>query len=231
MAGGVGDCGTHLAGRLCQPDAELVGDTDHGNGVADLAFGAQFGDSRNKALRRIGRFAEEPEAVRPGLALFGRRCGHRKMRVTGTTQQRRDGQVQSGAPGGKDEIDLVLLDQPRDRLQGIVDVAVIVVFDHFDRYVLAGALQHDTTGRIDLFDPQAIVRKYRDACAGRIGSGQRNCVADPDRLRSLGTRRYIARHHSRDCNGSPDHRQPKHCYPLAWRPRPGRCRARLHHPS
>ena len=192
-----------LAGHLRKPDAELIGYAEHCDGAADLALRTQLGDCGYECLHSTGHGAGEPETVRPELAQFRSpvaQCGRRQLRVSGAVEQRRYGEVKSGAPRRKNEIDLILRNQPLDGRCCIVRIAMIVVLDDLDRHALADALEHDTAGGIHLLDPKVVIREDCNARARRVGAGQRDRISDLDRFRRFGVRDDAARRKSRECN-------------------------------
>lgn len=159
----------------------------------DLAFAPELPEQIGQRLGDLRRRSEPERRVGPALGklwrLVGHR-GHREVRVAETVQRRADREVEAGAPGRKNEIDLVLIGEALDRLDGFLRTAAVVVFDHFDRQLLVAEL--DAAGGIHILHPQLVIRQRGDAGAAGIGPRFGNGIADPDLLLRLG----------RGCQGS-----------------------------
>ena len=100
-------------------DAELVGDRDHGDLVADLAFLLHLAEGLDDAVDQLRRQAEPERHVRPALGQSRRLVGvggDGEMRIAELVEDRRGGEVHAGRPRRQDEIDLVLRRQTLDRL-------------------------------------------------------------------------------------------------------------------
>ena len=118
------------------------------------------------------------------------------MRIAGLVEDRADGEIETGAPGRQDEIDLVLIDQAFQRLGRLFGARAVVILHDLDGNALVAELE--ATGGIHFLDPQFVIRnrRYRRAARGRAGARDR--IADLDRglcLRLAPTERRRARHH------------------------------------
>ena len=193
------------AGAGHHVEAVAVGDVHHRHLLADLAFGVHFLQQIDQAAGHVLAAAQQPETVGPALGKFRPLVGDRgdgDLRIAVLGEHRRRGQVGARAPGGDDEVGLVLRGQALDGLDCVVIAGAVVVLDQFHRHALvAGGLEQDTAALVDLGYPELDVGPVRDAGAAGAGAGLGRRRADLDGLDFLGvdeSRRHECRGH-RQC--------------------------------